>query len=146
MDRSRIRKLVATGCAVTIVGVALALAAPSIGSAPPAPLAPATCIEFARDVDPMAVPVDSGYDPEKNLVYAHHGGRTYVLRPADPICRALSGARSVIDDAVRTDRDNTAVTCREVSGAVAQGRSEMSGRRFDRDAARRYLTEACEGS
>lgn len=143
MDRSKFRKLAGIGCAAAIVGAAFALAGPSIGSTPPDPATPGTCADLARDVDPQKVPVDSGYDPEKNLVYAHHSGRTYVLQPDDPECRALAASRSVIDDAVRTDRENEAMSCREMADAVAQGRAEMRGRTFDRDAAERYLAERC---
>ncbi len=143
MDRSRLRKLTGIGCAAAVIGAAFALAGPSIGSTPPDPTGPGTCADLARDVDPQKVPVDSGYDPEKNLVYAHHAGRTYVLQPDDPTCRALAASRSVIDDAVRTDRENEAITCREMSDAVQQGRTELRGRPFDRDAAQRYLAEKC---
>ena len=143
MDRSRLRRLVGIGCVVAVVGAAVALAAPSIGSAPPDQDAPGTCVDFARDVDPKEVPVDSGYDPEKHLVYAHHAGRTYVLGPSDPACRSLSGPRAVIDDAVQADRENEVVTCREVASAVAEGDTEVRGRRFDQSAARRYMDERC---
>ncbi len=143
MDRSRLRKVVGIGCVVAVVGVAVALAAPSIGSTPPDQEAPGKCFDFAVDLDPKKVPVDSGYDPEKDLVYAHHAGRTYVLGPSDPACRSLSGPRAVIDDAVRTDRENEIVTCREIAAAVSENRKEVRGRRFDENAARRYLDERC---
>lgn len=142
MDRSRLRKLIGIGCVVAVIGAAVALAAPSIGSAPPDQAAPGTCVDFARDADPKKVPVDSGYDPEKDLVYAHHAGRAYVLRPDDPACRSLSGPRAVIDDSVQADRENEAVTCRDVADAVAEGRTEVRGRPFDRVAAQRYI-ERC---
>lgn len=143
MDRSRLRKLVTLGCFVAVVGAAIALAGPSIGSAPPGQDTPGTCVDFARDVDPKEVPVDSGYDPEKDLVYAHQAGRTYVLRPNDPACRSLSGPRTVIADAVQTGRENEIVTCRQVADAVSENRTEVRGRRFDRDAAQRYIDERC---
>jgi hypothetical protein len=143
VERSKVRKLIGIGCAAAVIGAAFALAAPSIGSSPPEPAAPGTCVDFARDVDPKAVPVDSGYDPEKNLVYAHHAGRTYVLRPADPACQTLSSARGVIEDAIGSDRENEKISCRELSDAVAEGRTDMAGRRFDREAAQRYLAQRC---
>ncbi|MGH2726884.1 MAG: hypothetical protein ACRDKS_07885 [Actinomycetota bacterium] len=143
MDRSKFRKLAGIGCAAAVIGAAFALAGPSIGSTPPDQTAPGTCVDLARDVDPQAVPVDSGYDPEKNVVYAHYAGRTYVLQPDDPTCRALAASRSVIEDAVRTDRENEAMSCREMGDAVAQGRTEVRGRAFDRAAAQRYLAERC---
>jgi hypothetical protein len=143
VDRSRLRKLVGIGCVVAVIGAAVALAAPSIGDAPPAQDAPGTCLDFARDVNPKEVPVDSGYDPEKDLVYAHHAGRTYVLGPSDPACRSLSGPRAVIDDAVQTDRENEIVTCREIAASVSENRTEVRGRRFDQEAARRYMGERC---
>jgi hypothetical protein len=143
VDRSRLRKLVGIGCVVAVIGAAVALAGPSIGSAPPDQAAPGTCVDFARDVDPKVVPVDSGYDPEKDLVYAHHAGRTYVLHPNDPACRALVGPRTIIDDAVQADRENEIVSCREVAASVSENRTEVRGRRFDRDAAQRYIDERC---
>ncbi|MEX2555938.1 MAG: hypothetical protein WEB06_09920 [Actinomycetota bacterium] len=146
MDRSKARKLVAAGCALAVVGVAIALASPSIGDAPPASDTPGSCVDFARDVNPKEVAVDSGYDPEKDLVYAHQGSRTYVLRPSDPACRTLSGPSDVIEDAVRTDQENVAVMCRQLSEAVADGRSEVGGRAFDREAASRYVEQRCGGA
>ena len=143
MDRTRLRKFVGIGCVVAVVGVAVALAAPSIGSAPPDQDTPGTCFDFAGDVDPKKVPVDSGYDPEKDLVYAHHADRTYVLGPSDPACGSLSGPRAVIDDAVQADRENEIVTCGEVAAAVSEKRTEVRGRRFDQDAAKRYMDERC---
>lgn len=143
MDRSRLRKLVGIGCVVAVIGAAIALAAPSIGSAPPDQTGGRTCIDFAREVNPKEVPVDSGYDPEQDLVYAHYAGRTYVLPPNDPACRSLSGPRAVIDDAVQADRENEAVTCRDVAEAVAEGRTEVRGRPFDRAAAQRYVDDRC---
>ena len=143
MDRSRLRKFAGIGCVVAVVGAAIALAGPSIGDAPPDQDAPGTCTDFAQEVDPKKVPVDSGYDPEKDLVYAHHAGRTYVLGPSDPACRSLSGPRAVIDDALQTDRENEIVGCREVEAAVSENRTEVRGRRFDQDAARRYMDERC---
>lgn len=143
MDRSRLRKLVGIGCVVAVMGAAIALAAPSIGIAPPDQTAAGTCIDFARDVDPKEVPVDSGYDPEKDLVYAHYAGRTYVLPPNDPACRSLSGPRAVIDDTVQADRENETVTCRNIAEAVAEGGTEVRGRQFDRAAAQRYVDERC---
>lgn len=143
MERPKVRKLVGIGCVAAVIGAAIALASPSTGSAPPEPTAPGTCVDFARDVDPKAVPVDSGYDPEKNLVYAHHAGRTYVLRPTDPICQTLSTARGFIEDAIGPSRENEDITCRELSDALARGRTDMAGRRFDRAAGQRYLDERC---
>ena len=143
MDRMRFRKLAGIGCAAAVAGAAFALAGPSIGSPPPDPTTPGTCADLARDVDPQKVPVDSVYDPERNLVYAYEGGRAYVLQPEDPTCKALAASRSVIDDAVRTDLENESMSCREVADAVVQGRNEVRGRAFDRDAAQRYLAERC---
>lgn len=128
---------------MAVIGVALAFAAQAIGSSPPEPEGAGTCLEFAQDVDPKQVPVDSGYDPERDVVYAHHGGRTYVLRPSDPTCRALTSVRAVMDDAVATDRENETRSCREVSDALTAGRTQVRGRGFDREAAQRYLAERC---
>ena len=143
MDRSRIRKLSIVGGAVAVAGLALALAGPSIGSAPSDDGAPLSCIDFARDVDPKQVEVDSGYDAENDVVYAHTDGRTYVLRPSDPACRSLTGARAVMDDAVQTNRENEAVGCREVQESIRDGRTEVRGKTFDREAAERFLNERC---
>ena len=143
MDRSKARTIVGILCVVALVGVAVALAAPSIGDAPADPAAPGSCFEFSRDVDPKQVPVDSGYDPDKDIVYAHAAGRTYVLRPGDPACRVLSGTRAVIEDAVGTSRENEAVACRQVADSLARGRTEARGRTIDREAARRFLEQRC---
>ena len=143
MERARIRKFAIGGAAVAVIGVALALAGPSIGSAPPDDGSIGTCADFARDVDPKEVPVDTGYDAENDVVFAHTAGRTYRLVPDDPTCRALTGVRAVMDDAVATGRENEAVTCRAVSDAIAQDRSAVHGRSFDRSAAQRYVTERC---
>ncbi|MGH2793982.1 MAG: hypothetical protein ACRDKG_06720 [Actinomycetota bacterium] len=143
MDRSRIRKLSAFGGAVAVAGLALALAGPSIGSAPPDDGSSLSCVDFARDVDPKQVEVDTGYDAENDVVYAHTDGRTYVLRPSDPACRSLTGVRAVMDDAVQTDRDNEVVGCRDVEDTIREGRTEVRGRTFDREAAERFVTERC---
>ena len=143
MNRSKIRKLSAVGGAVAVAGLALALAGPSIGSAPPDDGSPLSCVDFARDVDPKQVEVDSGYDAENGVVYAHTDGRTYVLRPSDLACRSFTGARAVMDDAVQTDRENEQVGCREVADSLREDRTEVRGRTFDRAAAERFLSERC---
>src|SRR6266542_1058136 len=98
---------------ISVVIVAIVVAPRSRGSSlPPAP-APTegTCTDLAREVDPSKVPVDSGYDPEKNLVYAHVNGRTYVMGPEDPVCRSLTAARTVIDHTMEANTENMAAAC-----------------------------------
>jgi len=146
VDRARLRKLFAAGGAVAVAGIALAIAGPSIGSGPPGSGAPGTCLDFAREVDPKVDEVDTGYDPEKDIVYAHEGDRTYWLRPSDPACAAVSSTRAVMDDAVRTGRENEDRGCRDVARSLQEGRSTVRGRPFDRAAAGRYVAERCAGA
>ena len=136
----------AAGSAVAVAGLALALAGQSIGSRPPDDGGPGTCVEFARDVDPETDEVDTGYDSEKNVVYAHEDDRTYVLRPSDPGCASLTNARRVMDDAVRTGRENEERGCREIARSLQEGRAKVRGRAFDRGAAGRYVAERCGGA
>jgi hypothetical protein len=143
MQRPRLNKLAIVGCAVAVVVVALALAGPSIGSAPQEDGSTGTCADFARDVNPKEVEVESGYDAENEVVYAHTAGRTYRLVPQDPECQTLSGVRAVMDDAIATSRENDDVTCRAVSDAIAQNRTAVRGRGFDRAAAERFVAERC---
>ena len=146
MDRSRFRKLFAAGGAVAVAGLALALAGQSIGSGPADDAGPGTCAEFARDVDPQTEEVDTGYDSEKDVVYAHADDRTYVLRPSDPGCSALSNSRRVMDDAVRTGRENEDRGCREIARSLQEERTQVRGRPFDRGAAGRYVADRCGGA
>lgn len=146
MDRSRFRKLFSAGGAVAVAGLALALAGQSIGSGPADDGSPGSCVEFARDVDPKTEEVDTGYDAEKDVVYAHADDRTYVLRPSDPGCAALTSARRVMDDAVATGRENEDRGCREIARSLQEGRTQVRGRPFDRAAAGRYVAERCGGA
>ena len=136
----------AAGGAVAVAGLALALAGQSIGSGPSDGAGPRTCTEFARDVDPETDEVDTGYDSEKGIVYAHADDRTYILRPSDPGCSGLPDARRVMDDAVRTGRENEDRGCREIARSLQEGRTQVRGRPFDRGAAGRYVAERCGGA
>lgn len=142
IKRSRVMiGLAGVALAFAIVGIAVAPHSTS-GEVAPNP-APGTCADLARDVDPSRSPVDSGYDPERDVVYAHHGGRTYVMRPNDPLCRALTRARAVIDDAMATARENTDAACKAMRDIVSSGRSEHRGRSVDRAAAERFISRRC---
>ena len=147
LDRTRtLAALAALGVSFVLVAVIVAPRSrgSSIPPAPPPP--PGTCADLARDVDPATEGVDSGYDVEKDLVYAHHAGRTYVLDPSDAGCRALPRARSVIDHSLQADRENTAVACTVMRGLVAKGSKEFRGKGVDRNAAERFLARRCSGS
>ena len=134
--------IVAAGGAFAMIGVAVAPQSRSNDA--PAPSATTrTCVDLARDVDPRKVPVDSGYDPEQDLVSASFAGRTYVMRPNDEICLALAGPRAIIQDAMNASRENTAVACAQVSEAVREKRTTFRGRRFDASGAQRFLERRC---
>ena len=144
LDRTRaLAALAALG--VSFVLVAIIVAPRSRGaSVPPAPPAsPGTCADLARDVDPAKVPVDSGYDVERDLVYAHHAGRTYILKPDDAGCRAFASVRSVIDHALDADRENTAVACAAMRDIVGKKRTEFRGKAVNQAAAQRFLARRC---
>lgn len=146
LDRTRaLVALAALG--VSFVLVAIIVAPRSRGSSLPAapPASPGTCADLARDVDPAEEPVDSGYDAEKNLVYAHHAGRTYVLTPEDPVCRSFPSVRNVIDHAMNVNKENTAVACAVMKDIVANKRSQFRGKRVDQAAANRFLARRCGG-
>ena len=133
---------------ISVVIVAIVVAPRSRGSSlPPAP-APTegTCTDLAREVDPSKVPVDSGYDPEKNLVYAHVNGRTYVMGPEDPVCRSLTAARTVIDHTMEANTENMAVACNTMRGIVANKRTEFRGHAVDLAAAQRFISRRCATS
>lgn len=146
MGGRRFNKVAVVGCAVAVVGVALALAGPSIGDAPPDDGSIGDCAGFASEVDPKDVPVDTVHDVENDVVYAHVAGRTYRLLPEDPRCRMLSGVRAVMEDAIATSRENDEITCRAVSEALAQNRTSVRDRAFDRSAAERFVAERCEAA
>jgi hypothetical protein len=147
LDRTRaLAGLAALG--VTFVLVAIIVAPRSRGaSVPPvSPASPGTCADLARDVDPATTAVDSGYDVEKNLVYAHHAGRTYVLKPDDPVCRGLARSRDVIDHTLAVDRENTAVACAVMRDIVGKKRTQFRGRAVNQAAAQRFLARRCGGA
>ena len=142
----RTRTLVALAAlGVSFVLVAIIVAPRSRGSSvpPAAPAAPGTCAELARDVDPAKEAVDSGYDAEKDLVYAHHEGRTYVLKPDDPGCRSFASVRSVIDHTLQADRENNAVACKVMRDIVGNKRTQFRGKAVDQNAAQRFLARRC---
>ncbi len=144
LDRTRaLAALAALG--VSFVLVAIIVAPRSRGSSvpPEVPAPPGNCADLARDVDPAKVPVDSGYDVEKDLVYAHAGGRTYVLNPDDAACRAFPSVRDVIDHTLAADKENTGVACAVMRDIVKNKRTEFRGKRVDQNAAQRFLARRC---
>jgi hypothetical protein len=147
MRWKRIRLLVAiagAGGAFALIGVAVAPHSRSnIAPSSNANANTRTCVDLARDVDPKKVPVDSGYDPEQDLVTASFAGRTYVMRPNDQVCLALAGPRAIIEDALNASRENTSVACAQVSEALKEKRTKFRGRRFDEGGARRFLDRRC---
>lgn len=144
MEPKTRRTIIGIAGAVAAIAVAIVIAPASVGRAP-APQARGTgsCVELAADVDPKQVPVDSGYDPELDLVYAHANGRTYSMRPNDPRCRALASVRAVIDDAMTAHAENTQVACRVMADIVAERRTEVRGHRVNQAAAQRFLARRC---
>ena len=144
LDRTR-ALLALAGVGLSFVLIAIVLAPRSKGGplAPSSPPPPGSCADLARDVDPSKVPVDSGYDPEKDVVYAHHAGRTYVMKPNDPVCRALNSARAVIDDTMNANRENVAVACKVMKDIVANRRTQFRGKAVNQDAAQRFIARRC---
>jgi hypothetical protein len=147
LDRTRVL-LALAALGVSFVLVAIIVAPRSSGSPlpPAAPASLGTCADLAREADPAKVAIDSGYDAEKDLVYAHHAGRTYVLPPNDPVCRSFASVRSVIDHALEADRDNTAVACLVMRDIVANKRAQFRGRAVDQNAAQRFIARRCGGA
>ena len=144
LDRTRaLAALAALG--VSFVLVAIIVAPRSRGSSVPreVPASPGTCADLARDVDPAKVPVDSGYDVEKDLVYANHAGRTYVLKPNDPVCRSFGSVRALIDHTLAADKENRAVACDVMRDIVGKKRTEFRGRAVNQAAAQRFLARRC---
>jgi hypothetical protein len=131
------------GVAVTFALIGIAVAPHSSGGEQ-APGIDGACAEFAKEVDPLKVPVDTGYDPETDVVYAHHAGRTYVFRPNDPSCDALPVTRALRAHALEAHRQNMRAACEAVSKDVADGRSEAHGQAFDREAAKRFVASRCQ--
>jgi hypothetical protein len=133
---------------ISIVLVAIVVAPRSRGSSLPPAQAPSegTCTDLAREVDPAQVPVDSGYDPEKDLIYAHYNGRTYVMKPDDPVCRSFASTRALIDDTMNANKENVAVACNTMKDLVANKRTEFRGHAVDLAAAQRFITRRCATS
>jgi len=145
MDRRFVRASIGLGTIAAAVGVAVALAPASLGRVPVDPVRNGTCTELAAVVDPKQVPVDTGYDPERNLVYAHHAGRTYAMSPDDPLCRALTGVKALIDDTMQAHRQNMITACDQMVPVARGTLSELHGRQIDRSAAKRFLDDECAG-
>jgi hypothetical protein len=128
--------------AFALIGIAVAPHSSGNLPSPELPL-PGTCADLARDVDPAKVPVDTDYDPETDIVYAHHAGRTYALRSGDPACTALGPARALRAHALEAHRQNMEVACAGVSKNLASGRTQLRGRTFDRAAAEEFIARDC---
>jgi hypothetical protein len=132
------------GVAVAFGLVGIAVAPHSSGNLPsPEMPLPGTCADLARDVDPAKVPIDSGYDPETDIVYAHFEGRTYVLRSDDPSCSALAPARSVRAHAIEVHHQNMEVACASVRRELASGQTRYRGRPFNRQSAQEFIVRDC---
>lgn len=143
MERKKIRALVGAGTVSAAIATAIALAPASLGRAPSSAPPTGTCTELAASVDPQDVPIDTGYDPERGLVFAHSGGRTFVMRPDDPVCRAITSVRALLDDTMQVHRQNSIEACRAMSEVLRRGDSEVRGRRVDRAAAQRFIDTSC---
>lgn len=105
---------------------------------------PGTCVDLAREVDPGKVRVDSAYDPERDLVFAEYQGRTYAMRPNDPLCRELRPARAVIDGMMDAHRENMVVACKSMREIVARNEKKFRGRSVNHEAARRFVSRRCK--
>jgi hypothetical protein len=144
---NRRRLLIGSTCvamAFALVGIVVAPRSKSQTVGPEQTGPPGTCVDLARTVDPGKVRVDSAYDPERDLVFAEYQGRTYAMRPTDPVCRQLKPARDVIDGMMSAHRDNMVVACKAMRGMVARNDKEYRGRRLNQEAARRFITERCD--
>jgi hypothetical protein len=130
--------------AFALVGIVIAPRSKSQTVDPQQASSPGTCMDLARTVDPGKDRVDSAYDPERDLVFAEYQGRTYAMRPNDPVCRRLKPARDVIDGMMSAHRENMTVACDAMRGLVARNDKEFRGRRVNQDAARRFITKRCE--
>jgi hypothetical protein len=136
---------VGVGGAFALIGVAVAPHSRS-SNAPASDASTGTCVDLARDVDPKKAPVDSGYDPEQDVVSAYFAGREYVMRPNDQVCLALAGPRAIIQDALNASKENTTVACGQVAQALKEKRTKFRGRPFDQAGARRFLDRRCAGT
>ena len=137
--------LAALGVSFVLIAIMIAPRSQGESLPPSTPASPGGCADLAREADPAKVAIDSGYDAEKHLVYAHHAGRTYVLEPDDPVCRSFGSVRSVIDHTLDANRENTAVACAVMRDIVANKRTEVRGKRVDQAAAQRFIARRCGG-
>ncbi len=146
LDRTRVLvALAALGVSFVLVAIIVAPRSPGSSLPPSPPASPGTCADLAREADPAKVAVDSGYDAEKDLVYAHVAGRTYVLKPDDPVCRSFGSVRSVIDHTLSVDRENKSVACAVARDLVAKKRTQFRGKAVDQGAAQRFIARRCGG-
>jgi hypothetical protein len=132
--------------AITFVFIAISVAPRSHGELiEPAPEPTGNCFDLARTVDPSKERVDTEYDPERDVVIAEYRGRRYEMSPNDPACRALAPARAAIDGMMSANRENMAVACSAMRDLAFSTRTEMRGRRVNKDAARKFIAKHCEG-
>lgn len=130
--------------AVAFVLMAIAIAPRSHSELnEPAPETTGNCFDLARAVDPSKERVDTEYDPERDVVIAEYRGRRYEMRPNDPACRALGPARTAIDGMMSAHRENIAVACKDMRDLVASTRTEVRGRKVNKDAARKFIAKHC---
>lgn len=134
--------LASVAVAFVMIGIAVAPRSQS-EIVEPAAAPPGNCFDLARDVDPAKERVDTEYDPERDVVIAEHRGKTYEMRPNDPACRSLGPARAVIDGMMSAHRENMAVACKDMRDLVASTRTEIRGRRVNKDAARTFISKHC---
>lgn len=146
MNRRRVTIGLAS-VAVTFVLIAIAIAPRSHSEQiEPAPEPTGNCFDLARAVDPSTERVDTEYDPERDVVTAEYQGRRYEMKPNDPACRALAPARAAIDGMMEAHRENMAVACKAMRDLAASSRTELRGRRVDKDAARKFISKRCSGA
>jgi hypothetical protein len=134
--------LASVAAAFAMIGIAVAPRSQS-SLIEPAPAPPGSCFDLAREVDPGNERVDTEYDPERDVVIAEHRGKTYEMHPNDPACRALGPARSVIDGMMSAHAENMAVACKDMRDLVGSTKTELRGRRVNKDAARGFIAKRC---
>lgn len=145
MDRRRLLVgLTGVAVAFALVGIVVAPRSKSETVEPQPDGSSGTCMDLARTVDPGKVRVDTAYDPELDLVFAEYQGRSYAMRPNDPVCRRLKPARDVIDGMMSAHRENMVVACKAMRGIVGRNEKEFRGRRVNQEAARRFITKRCD--
>lgn len=123
-----------------LVGMA-SLASAGPGKVDEARSRPLGCLEF----DGVADSEESHdvFDPENGELLVATPDAEYVLSEHDASCAANPEARSRLEHARAMANDAHRVMCEDFKRYVAEGRTEVNGRRINLDAARRALQGRC---